>query len=203
LNLDHGNDRIQLITQGYSSNWVQVIKGLMDDNKQWSLIQLWDILVGLQKELVSQNSENIAVDSLLTVGHMGPEKKLRTDSLTQKASDASSTRPHRRGSGERKQEGLFKCDFPGCTKVYGKKYTLNRHKKIHLSISNHICGWCSRPFVDNSSLARHERSHSGYKPFACPYQQTCGKRFAESNNLKQHILRMHDGVFQTKENPDR
>jgi len=101
---------------------------------------------------------------------------------------------------KKNEEGKFKCDYPGCTKAYRKKYTLNRHKKIHLSPSGYVCRWCSRPFVDNSSLARHERSHSGWKPYQCPYILTCGKRFAESNNLKQHVVRMHNGIFQTDEN---
>ena len=97
--------------------------------------------------------------------------------------------------------GTFGCDFPGCTKAYGKKYTLNRHKKTHLALSAYVCTWCRKPFVDNSSLARHQRSHSGWKPFECPYKLTCGKRFAEANNRKQHIERIHKGIaFSTESN---
>ena len=97
------------------------------------------------------------------------------------------------------KEGKFACDYPFCKKAYGKKYTVNRHKKSHLALTAYVCRWCSKPFVDNSSLMRHERSHSGYKPYQCPYQLTCGKRFAESNNLKQHIMRIHDGISHTEE----
>lgn len=64
-------------------------------------------------------------------------------------------------------------------------------------LAKNVCRSCFKPFVDNSSLERHSRSHLGFKPFPCPYELTCGKRFTDTNNVEQHIRRMHQGVVTT------
>jgi len=88
----------------------------------------------------------------------------------------------------------YACDFPGCTKIYNKNYTLNRHKKKHWTTGLLPCGWCNKQFVDLSSLSRHERSHSGIKPYPCPYRKTCGRAFQNSANRKQHVIKIHKNL---------
>ncbi len=85
----------------------------------------------------------------------------------------------------------FSCDFPGCTKHYGKQFTLNRHKKIHTGKDCLPCPCCSKKFSENSALSRHIRSHTGEKPFPCTHTLTCGKAFSELNNLKSHMKIKH------------
>jgi C2H2-type zinc finger/Zinc finger, C2H2 type len=91
----------------------------------------------------------------------------------------------------------FACDYPGCTKSYKRNYTLNRHKKSHIAWENAkiICQRCKKFFPDHSTFKRHERSHTGFKPYPCPYTEACGKRFSEKNNLKKHIKTKHDGIW--------
>jgi KRAB domain-containing zinc finger protein len=45
-------------------------------------------------------------------------------------------------------------------------------------------------FSQKSSLIKHERLHSGERPYAC---EVCNKAFSDQSNLKKHE-RIHVGV---------
>ncbi|KAF8753524.1 hypothetical protein RHS01_06929 [Rhizoctonia solani] len=53
---------------------------------------------------------------------------------------------------------------------------------------DHMCPVCSATFTRPQHVARHMRSHTGDRPYAC---QTCGDRFARSDLLSRHVNKCH------------
>ncbi|KAI8344572.1 hypothetical protein BC941DRAFT_408998 [Chlamydoabsidia padenii] len=62
----------------------------------------------------------------------------------------------------------------------------------------YMCHQCTKSFSRPSSLRTHIFSHTGEKPFACPYQH-CDRTFSVQSNMRRHI-RVHysDSLAQTK-----
>ena len=54
------------------------------------------------------------------------------------------------------------------------------------------CELCKNHFPTPSRLADHMRSHTGEKPFVCPYAG-CGSRFSRRDNLTAHLRTNHSG----------
>ncbi|KAH8658347.1 hypothetical protein BX600DRAFT_552491 [Xylariales sp. PMI_506] len=50
------------------------------------------------------------------------------------------------------------------------------------------CAYCQRTFRKTEHLLRHQRSHTGEKPFQCP---KCGRRYARSDVLQRHLKLYH------------
>ncbi|KAL8839657.1 MAG: hypothetical protein Q9170_001663 [Blastenia crenularia] len=56
----------------------------------------------------------------------------------------------------------------------------------------YVCQTCSKAFSRPSSLRIHSYSHTGEKPFKCPYPG-CGKAFSVRSNMKRHERGCHGG----------
>jgi uncharacterized Zn-finger protein len=55
--------------------------------------------------------------------------------------------------------------------------------RFGFSKRRHKCQYCPKAFVTPSKLERHERIHTGSKPFGC---EMCSQRFTQRCGLKVH-----------------
>ena len=58
-------------------------------------------------------------------------------------------------------------------------------------VTSYSCITCKKEFSQAVNLEVHERSHSGFRPFACPYP-SCGKEFTQLGNMQLHV-KIHEG----------
>ncbi|XP_032064685.1 zinc finger protein 160-like [Thamnophis elegans] len=74
----------------------------------------------------------------------------------------------------------------------GKLVTKNPPTSSHKRKQHHLCQKCGKTFDDNNSFTRHQRIHSGQKPFRCA---ACGKSFGQMWHLRRHEKTHLKGKF--------
>ncbi|CAL9689086.1 unnamed protein product [Knipowitschia caucasica] len=78
-----------------------------------------------------------------------------------------------------------------CEKIFKHRKILRRHERFHTGERPYECTFsnCFKTFALRKSLRRHLRFHTGERPHSCTH---CGKCFRLRENLKAH-LRFHSG----------
>ncbi|XP_041470536.1 uncharacterized protein LOC121420075 isoform X1 [Lytechinus variegatus] len=94
-----------------------------------------------------------------------------------------------------KSHPLFQCSI--CFVSFISEESLLQHEVDHKE-KPFFCGTCGKTYKSQSSLKEHEYSHTGHRPFVCPY---CPKGFMRNKKLKVHIKKNHKNLIRAARKP--
>ena len=82
----------------------------------------------------------------------------------------------------RLKRDIYMCRF--CQKILPSPSVLAKHERIHTGEKPYSCEICGKRFSDPSSWRRHKRVHIEETPYNC---EICLKGFKRNRDLQNHI----------------
>ncbi|XP_052864302.1 zinc finger protein ZFP2-like [Anopheles cruzii] len=85
----------------------------------------------------------------------------------------------------RRHSGQSICHCTHCGKGFPRRADMVMHMRKHTGEKPFVCSTCGRAFARQDKLVIHIRTHTGEKPYQC----SCGRAYAQRNDLKSHQRR--------------
>lgn len=149
-------------------------------------------LMTYSKNYPTQSAPGTEMTNVKTLYHTS-NRKTHWDSPVGRSAEIGFRRGTKIRTGSQKRSldpnENFKCKF--CGKIFVHEGTLIRHERIHTGERPYECRLCLKTFRVQDSLKKHLRTHTGERPYTC---ELCGRTFIQNSHLRVHQGKHHNRV---------
>jgi len=91
-----------------------------------------------------------------------------------------------------KKKTVYHCKYQGCDRNFTTLANMKRHEKLHSGEKPFTCTHdaCHKSFARKYDLKVHSRTHTKEKPYQCALSG-CGKRFSRVSSMREHERNIH------------